>query len=486
MTLGVGARERRRVPSAARSARPAPPPPKRTRNPNEFVLALEEVSRGIQDPVAKLRYIRSSLARYQQADRCLKAVPFAGLRHLLYRLLSLEGLRHLLTSNPMGAPVPVDLGTRRRVRSAGLAAVAAVLVLGVGLVLAGFRFTRATAKVEITPPPPPRPEVAESLAALPAGVTPPSVWLVEKTTGSEQYSNGLRIDTAFSTLGERRRYRIFEAGRGMSSGTFDKPAGILFHTSESDIWPLDEAHNEKLRDSSHNLLRYLKRNLVYHYMVDRFGRVFRVVEEEAKANHAGQSVWNRGSEVYLNLNHAFLGICFETRWEGGHALPITAAQLAAGRSLTDYLRKRWEIPPDMCVGHGIVSVNAKKHLIGHHLDWARGFPFEAFGLPNQYERPLPSVAIFGFTYDQPFLAVMGEPWPGIHEADRILAGEAAARGKDADAVRQERRRIFDRWMAEQAQDQEAAARLATKAPASSPSRLGLETSATTTDARPGL
>jgi len=34
---------------------------------NEVVLALEEVSRGIQDPVAKLRYIRSSLARYQQA-----------------------------------------------------------------------------------------------------------------------------------------------------------------------------------------------------------------------------------------------------------------------------------------------------------------------------------------------------------------------------------------------------------------------------------
>ena len=36
--------------------------------------------------------------------------------------------------------------------------------------------------------------------------------------------------------------------------------------------------------------------------------------------------------------------------------------------------------------HGLTSVNPKKHLIGHHLDWARGFPFEAFGLPDQYQR----------------------------------------------------------------------------------------------------
>jgi hypothetical protein len=430
------------------------------------------VSRGIRDPVAKLRYIRSSLARYQQADRCLRAVPFARLRQLLYRLLSLEGLRHLLSTNPMGAPVPVDTSTRRSIRRTGLGAVAALGVLALGLVVAGFRVTReAATPVAVPTPRPPLPAVAESLPPLPAGVAPSSVWLVEETDRSEHYSNGLRIDTTFSTPGEgRRRYRVFEAGRGMSTETFDRPAGILFHTSESDIWPLDEAHNEKLRDSSHNLLRDLRRNTVYHYMVDRFGRVFRIVAEEAKANHAGNAVWNRGSEVFLNLNHAFLGICFETRWEGGRALPITAAQLAAGRGLTDYLRKRYDIPPDMCVGHGVVSVNAKRHLVGHHLDWARGFPFDAFGLPDQYARPLPSVAIFGFGYDQPFLDTMGEPWKGIREAEHILAGEAAARGLTEDEVRRERQRIYDAWMAEQARDQEAAARASTR----------------TRDARPGL
>jgi N-acetylmuramoyl-L-alanine amidase len=463
MTLEVGTRQGRRPSSAARSARPAPPSAKGPRPPrkdaDEFVLALEEVSRGIQDPVAKLRYIRGSLARYQQADRCVRAVPFAGLRHLIYRLLSLDGIRHLLTSNPMGASVPVDLGTRRRVRAAGLAAVAAVLLLGVGLLGVGFKVTRSSAEAAAPPPPgPPRPVVAETLAALPTGMTPASVWLVEKSDSSEQYSNGLRIDTTFTVAGEPRRYRVFQAGRGMSTETFDKPAGILFHTSESDIWPLDEAHNEKLRDSSHGLLRYLKRNLVYHYLVDRFGRVYRVVDEASKANHAGAAVWNRESAVYLNLNNAFLSLCFETRWEGGRALPITAAQLAAGRSLTDYLRQRYDIAGDMCVGHGIVSVNPKTHLIGHHLDWARGFPFAAFGLPDQYARALPSVAIFGFTYDDPFLATMGEPWPGVREAEHILAGEAAARGKTTEEIRKERRAIYDGWAAEQTRDQDQAAR----------------------------
>ena len=50
------------------------------------------------------------------------------------------------------------------------------------------------------------------------------------------------------------------------------------------------------------------------------------------------------------------------------------------------------------------------------MDWARGFPFEAFGLPDQYQRAAPSVALFGFGYDEDFLKVMDKPWPGVAEA----------------------------------------------------------------------
>ena len=67
--------------------------------------------------------------------------------------------------------------------------------------------------------------------------------------------------------------RVFDAARGMGAEVRDRPVGIVYHTSESDIWPLEESFNEKLRDSSQNLLHYLKKNHVYHYLIDRFGRL---------------------------------------------------------------------------------------------------------------------------------------------------------------------------------------------------------------------
>jgi hypothetical protein len=416
----------------------------------EFVRALEATSRGIKDPVAKLRYIRSSLSRHQRLDRLVQAVPWLPLRRVLYRWLSLEGLRHLLTSNPNGAPVALAASTRFGLVASRLATIGAVLVVGAAV---------AAAVLHRTPPRQDTPllaaaplTVAESLPALPQGVAPSGVWLVERGEGWEQYSNGLRIDTTATVAGDARHYHVFDKARGIESETRTRPVGILFHTTESDVWPLEASFNESLRDSSARLLRYLQRNRVYHYMIDRFGRVFRVVAEDAKANHAGNSVWARGDQVYLNLNHAFLGVSFETRWEGGRALPITQAQLAAGRGLAEYLRARYEIPAEMCVTHGLTSVNPQKRLIGHHLDWARGFPFEAFGLPDQYAVADPSVSLFGFGYDEGFVKVMGEPWPGVRQAERELAEEAARTGLTLSDVVRQKQELYDRWV--QAQNRE--------------------------------
>jgi len=160
-------------------------------------------------------------------------------------------------------------------------------------------------------------------------------------------------------------------------------------------------------------------------------------------------VWADAGKVYLNLNHAFLGISFETRWEGGKALPITQAQFTAGRNLADSLRQRYSIVPEMCVTHGLTSVNPKKRLIGHHLDWARGFPFEAFGLPDQYRRVAPSVALFGFDYDDDFLKVLDEPWPGVHAAEAALQAEARRAHRPVEDVRYEKQTAYDRWMEKQ-------------------------------------
>jgi hypothetical protein len=164
------------------------------------------------------------------------------------------------------------------------------------------------------------------------------------------------------------------------------------------------------------------------------------------------SVWSVGRKVYLNLNGSTIGVSFETRWEGGRALPITRAQLEAGRSLTDYLRQKWSIAPELCVTHGLTSVSPRKHLIGHHLDWARGFPFAAFGLPDQYQRPSPAMELFGFSHDESLTARMGEPWPGVALADRLLEQEADERGLALARLRREKEARYDRWLADQAAD----------------------------------
>jgi hypothetical protein len=419
----------------------------------EFLRALEKASGAIRDPVAKLRFIRSSLQRYQSLDRVVRLIPIPGLRGFLYRWLSLEGIRPLLVRNTLGEPEPVARHLRlsllaTRAGAAGIVVLAACAVGGTA-----WQLTRpAVAAPAPVGPAVSRPAaVAEALAPLPAGLQPARVWLVERGADYEQYSNGLRIETGWAITGDARRYRVFDARGGLAAGTRERPAGLLFHTTESDIWPLEAEFNEKLRDSSERLLRYLQRNRTYHYLVDRFGRVFRVVDEGSKANHAGNSIWEHDGTVFLNLNHAFLGVSFESRWGGGQSLPITQAQLVAGRNLTDYLRQRFELAPQMCVAHGLTSVNPKKHRIGHHMDWSRGFPWAAFGLPDQYAREAPSVALFGFGYDDDFLKVLPEPWAGVRTAEARLAREADEAGRSVEELRRERQQTYDRWAAEQAQ-----------------------------------
>jgi hypothetical protein len=426
---------------------------------SEFVQALEAVSRGIRNPVAKLRFIRFSLARYQRRSRWIEALPWESLRRRLYHWLGLEELRHLLRANSLGAAVPLDRQTRAslvftRLAHAGIALAA---LSGLTLVAAGaYQLWRSAP----APAAAAAPGSAEATAPTPstpsAGVAPTGSWLVEQGPEFEQYSNGLRIETGFTTTHEPRQFRTLTEDGLLEAGTFDQPVGILFHTSESDIWPLEPSYNENLRDSSRRLLRYVQRKKLYNYLIDRFGRAYRVVDEGSKANHAGYSVWSNGGHVYMNLNHAFLGVSFETRWEGGKALPITQAQFATGRNLSDLLRQRYQIRPEMCVTHGLTSVNPKKRQIGFHMDWARGFPFEAYGLPDQYQKAAPSVTLFGFGYDEDFLKVLDQPWPGVQEAVRRLEGEALASGRSVDEIRSERQLLFDRWLAVQAQGEAVA------------------------------
>ena len=155
----------------------------------------------------------------------------------------------------------------------------------------------------------------------------------------------------------------------------------------------------------------------------------------------------------FNLNDSFLGVAFETRPEAlqagaGPEAAVTPAQVAAAGLLTRMLREAHSIPEGNCVTHEMISLNPNNHLIGYHTAWAGLFPFEQLGLPAQYETPLPSVARWGFRYDDDFVAVLGgRPLAGMALAERAFRDEAAARGLTEAELRrlriEEYRRLSD-------------------------------------------
>ncbi len=433
----------------------------------DLAAELSRVTADIHDPVVKLRYLREAMS--EDGQPIIQRAPLPVVRRAWYRLRALAALDRVVdVAERSTAVAQRTIEARRHARrTLALSAAAGCLLIPVTIAALASQWLSRPASIAAPPAPdaivtappvqpapevnaaleePPTPTTAEKLPADDLGVTPATIWLADRGPDWELYSNGLRIETVGVVTGTPRRYRIHDRQAGLLEQIQTRPVGILFHSTESDLWPLEAQFEKDLRRSSANLLRYLRQQQAYNYLVDRFGRVYRVVEDESKANHAGRGVWARNEEIYLDLNNAFVGVAFESRWEGGQTLPITRAQLIAARNLTHYLRQRFAIAPEMCVTHGLTSVNPRRGLIGFHRDWARGFPFEAFGLPDLYAQPTPSVALFGFTSDEHFLRTFGERWPGLISAERILAQEARARGLSIAALRAERQALYTKWM----------------------------------------
>ena len=265
------------------------------------------------------------------------------------------------------------------------------------------------------------------------------VWLVEETGEEEVFSNGLRVDSRFATLNQPRFYQVLDRKHGMtpSSDWRSQPVGIVYHTTESAIAPFDAQRNEALKRISQATLSNLRDNKSYNYFIDRFGRVLRIVEETSAANHAGNSIWADENSAYLNLNSSFLGIAFEAQTGTGETVPIVnAAQIHAGRVLTEMLRAKYKIPSENCVTHAQVSVNPSNMRIGYHTDWARGFPFAALGLDNNYNLSLASLTDFGFEYDGLFRHAIGpDLWKGISLAEAQIVQDASSIDRSPQAYR---------------------------------------------------
>jgi len=297
------------------------------------------------------------------------------------------------------------------------------------------------------------------------------IWLVEKTSDREIYSNRLQIITTYTISNIPREYYRFSKNSThlpANSEITDEISGIVYHASESDLYPFMPEMNRSILKYSKQLIKYLLRQKSYHFFIDRFGRVYRLVQEDHAAFHAGNSIWADDEEIYLNLNHAFIGICFEgkdfeeinirkkkkdqpSNSKSSLLKPtgistFNEAQLRSGKELTDWLRVKYKISQHNCVPHALISVNSDRMLIGFHLDLSRGFPFAKFGLSDKYQEPLPSMVEFGFLYDRYFEKIFnGQLWRGIHYSEEILQRQAGISGMSFAEYRKSLHRRFSRY-----------------------------------------
>ena len=320
-------------------------------------------------------------------------------------------------------------------------AIIAVL-LTLAAIPAVYRFTPIRAIVQPSPVSASiqrvEPAAIQSVAAQP-GAGLPEVWQVEKSGNSETYSNGLRIDDRFTVANHPRSYLAFPVSRPSDTAgvTRSEPVGIVFHTTESRQAPFEADQNRILKKIGESLLEYVRRKRAYHFLIDRFGRVFRVVAESDAANHSGNSVWSDDQYLYVNLNESFLGVSVEAETHPGQEqASMSPAQVRSAAMLTEMLRGKYHIAAQNCVTHAQVSVNPSNLQIGYHTDWASSFPFEQLGLPDNYAQPLPALWAFGFEYNPEFLHwAGGRIEAGLQLAEQRLSQGAADAGVPVRAYR---------------------------------------------------
>jgi hypothetical protein len=332
-------------------------------------------------------------------------------------------LRYLRQTAPECRP------ERRRLKAAARA-------LTVCLAVAATSFFVLWAAVKVEPLPARARRVTAPLLGF-EGL--PDVWQVEKSVQSETYSNGLRIDNRHLILTHPRSFHAWRLDRPDEADPRERtePVGIVYHTTESMQAPFEPGQNRMLQLVGESTLDYVRRHQAYNFLIDRFGRVYRIVRETDAAEHAGHSVWSDEQWLYIHLNESFVGVSFEAKTQPGQEDPaVSPAQIRAAAMLTEMLRSRYAIRAGNCVTHAQVSVNPSNMRVGWHTDWASSFPFEKMGLPDNYARPIAALAVFGFEADSTYLRVGGARlYAGVEMAEEKLRERAAERGVPLEVYR---------------------------------------------------
>jgi hypothetical protein len=290
------------------------------------------------------------------------------------------------------------------------------------------------------------------------------VWMVDEGEDFEQYSNGARILTKYEVETSQRKFFALSKKPPKEKIALpfdpqqaifypeekDKPVGILYHVTQSDLLPFEPNYNSRLKGKSSHLIEYVREEKLYNYVIDRFGQIYRVVKDDNYANHSGNSIWGDDKAIYVRLNHSFLGVAFEGNWSSNVKLnpdDINEAQIYSCKLLTQILRNKYKIKSTNCITHGQVSVNPSDYLIGFHLDWAIGFPYASTGLGDNYNELPPSITEFGFRYDRGFQnSIGGKLWPGIELAEARLKARATDSNIPLEELRKQLNKDFTLYL----------------------------------------
>lgn len=104
-----------------------------------------------------------------------------------------------------------------------------------------------------------------------------------------------------------------------------------------------------------------QRKVSAHYLIGRDGAIMQLVDEAARAWHAGESWWGGNTD----LNSASIGIELDNTGDEVFA----EAQIVALLALLDELRTRYRIPPANFLAHGDIAPARK-------VDPSRLFPWQ--------------------------------------------------------------------------------------------------------------
>lgn len=120
-----------------------------------------------------------------------------------------------------------------------------------------------------------------------------------------------------------------------------------------------------------------------HYVIDRDGVIYQLVEESKRAWHAGIACWG---EIKEDVNSHSIGIEFQCPATGAQTVSeFTPAQIKAGMALCADIMERYQISSSNVVAHSDIAP-------GRKFDPGMTFPWEMFwavGLAdNPVRRPL--------------------------------------------------------------------------------------------------